>query len=150
MHIAQCLAGMSFSNALLGITHSLAHKIGAQFNLPHGLCNAILLSYVIKYNSTVSMKDFAVIAKRVGLPGATDKQLTDALIEAVEKLNAKVGIAATLRENGVTDELFNAHIDFIVEQAQLDPCTGANPRPTTPAELKKILICALNGTPVNF
>lgn len=150
MHIAQCLAGMAFSNALLGITHSLAHKIGAQFDLPHGLCNAILLPYVIKYNSVTSMKDFAVIAKRLGLPGATDKQLTDSLIASIEVLNSTVGITATLKENGVTDELFNAHIDFIAEQAQLDPCTGANPRATTPAELKKILTCALNGTPVNF
>lgn len=145
MHIAQCLAGMAFSNALLGITHSLAHKIGAQFNIPHGLCNAILLPYVIKFNSKVSMADYAHIARTVGLPGATDKQLTDSLIEAVQKLNAKVGIAPTLRENGVTDELFNAHIDFICEQAVLDPCTGANPRKTTAADMKKILVAALDG-----
>lgn len=150
MHIAQCLAGMAFSNALLGITHSLAHKIGAQFNLPHGLCNAILLPYVIKYNSKTSMKDFAVIARRLGLAGSTDKQLTDSLISLVNELNAKVNIAPTFKENGVTDELFNAHIDFIAEQAQLDPCTGANPRATTPADLKRILECALNGTPINF
>lgn len=150
MHIAQCLAGMAFSNALLGITHSLAHKIGAQFDLPHGLCNAILLPYVIKFNSKVSMADFAHIARVIGLPGSTDKQLTESLIEAVQALNEKVDIAPTLRENGVTDELFNAHIDFIAEQAQLDPCTGANPRKTTPADLKKILQCALDGTPINF
>jgi Alcohol dehydrogenase, class IV len=150
MHIAQCLAGMAFSNALLGITHSLAHKIGAQFDMPHGLCNAVLLPYVIKYNSAACMKDYAHIAKLVGLPGASDKQLTDSLIEAVQKLNVKVGVAPTLRENGVTDALFDAHIDFIAEQAQLDPCTGANPRPTTPEILKKILVCALDGTPVNF
>ena len=150
MHIAQCLAGMAFSNALLGITHSLAHKIGAQFDLPHGLCNAILLPYVIKYNSLTSMKDYAEIAKRIGLTGSTDKQLTDSLIAAVQALNSRVGIAATFRENGVSDELFSAHIDFIAEQAQLDPCTGANPRNTTPTELKKILTCALDGIPVNF
>lgn len=150
MHVAQCLAGMAFSNALLGICHSLAHKIGAQFELPHGLCNAILLPYVIKYNSVVSMKDFAEIARSLGLPGGSDKQLTHSLIEAVKDLNKRVGILPTLRENGVTDEVFNAHIDFIAEQAQLDPCTGANPRGTTPAELKKILECALDGTPLNF
>jgi alcohol dehydrogenase class IV len=86
----------------------------------------------------------------IGLPGSTDKQLTESLIEAVQALNEKVDIAPTLRENGVTDELFNAHIDFIAEQAQLDPCTGANPRKTTPADLKKILQCALDGTPINF
>jgi alcohol dehydrogenase class IV len=150
MHIAQCLAGMAFSNALLGITHSLAHKIGAQFNMPHGLCNAVLLPYVIKYNSKACMKDYADIARSIGLDGATDKQLTDSLIEYINKLNKEVDIAPTLKANGVTDELFSAHIDFIAEQAQLDPCTGANPRKTTPADLKKILECALDGTPLNF
>ena len=150
MHIAQCLAGMAFSNALLGITHSLAHKIGAQFDLPHGLCNAILLPYAIKFNSKVSMADFAVIARRLGLSGATDKQLTDSLIAYLQKLNASVGIAPTLADNGVTDELFNAHIDFIAAQAELDPCTGANPRKATTADLKKILECALHGAPLTF
>jgi alcohol dehydrogenase class IV len=150
MHIAQCLAGMAFSNALLGITHSLAHKIGAQFNMPHGLCNAVLLPYVIKYNSKACMKDYAKIARMLGLDGSSDKQLTDSLIEYINKLNRAVNIAPTLRENGVTDEIFNKHIDFIAEQAQLDPCTGANPRKTTPADLKKILECALDGTPLNF
>ncbi len=150
MHIAQCLAGMAFSNALLGICHSLAHKIGAQFNIPHGCCNAILLPYVIKYNAKTNMADFARIAREVGLPGATDKQLTDSLIKAVQELNQAVGIAPTLRENGVTDELFNAHIDFIAEQAQLDPCTGSNPRATTPADLKAILVCAMDGKPLTL
>ena len=150
MHIAQCLAGMAFSNALLGICHSLAHKIGAQFNIPHGCCNAILLPYVIKYNAKTNMADFARIAREVGLPGATDKQLTDSLIQAVQELNQAVGIAPTLRENGVTDELFNAHIDVIAEQAQLDPCTGSNPRATTPADLKAILVCAMDGKPLTI
>lgn len=150
MHIAQCLAGMAFSNALLGICHSLAHKIGAQFDLTHGLCNAILLPYVIKYNARVSEADYAKIARRLGLVGGTDKQLVESLIEAVNAMNKKVGIAPTLRENGITDELFNKNLDFICEQAQLDPCTGANPRGTTPAELKKILECALVGNPITF
>lgn len=150
MHIAQCLAGMAFSNALLGICHSLAHKIGAQFNIPHGCCNAILLPYVIKYNAKTNMADFARIAREVRLPGATDKQLTDSLIQAVQELNQAVGIAPTLQENGVTDELFNAHIDFIAEQAQLDPCTGSNPRATTPADLKAILVCAMDGKPLTI
>lgn len=145
MHIAQCLAGMAFSNALLGITHSLAHKIGAQFDMPHGLCNAVLLPYVIRYNSKVSMKDYAEIARTLGLAGSTDKQLTESLIEFVDSLNRKVDVAPTLRANGVTDELFNAHIDFIARQAVLDPCTGANPRKATAEDLKKILEAALDG-----
>lgn len=150
MHIAQCLAGMAFSNALLGITHSLAHKIGAQFDLPHGLCNAVLLPFVIEYNAKTSEKDFAAIARRLGLPGGTDKQLTQSLVKAIRALNEQVGIAPTLRANGVTDELFNKHLDFIAEQAALDPCTGANPRPAAAADLKKILQCALDGIEVTF
>jgi alcohol dehydrogenase class IV len=150
MHIAQCLAGMAFSNALLGITHSLAHKIGAQFDIPHGCCNAVLLPFVIQYNAKACMADYAAIARRLGLPGATDKQLTQSLIEAIRALNAKVGIAPTLRENGVTQEVFDAHIDFIAEQAALDPCTASNPRPAMASDLKAILTCALDGTPVNF
>ena len=77
MHIAQCLAGMAFSNALLGIAHSLAHKTGAIFHIPHGCCNAILLPSVIQFNSRVCMSRYAQIARALGLPGATDKQLTD-------------------------------------------------------------------------
>lgn len=150
MHIAQCLAGMAFSNALLGITHSLAHKIGAQFDIPHGCCNAVLLPFVIQFNAKACMADYAAIARRLGLPGATDKQLTQSLIGAIRALNAKVGIAPTLRENGVTQEVFDAHIDFIAEQAALDPCTASNPRPATACDLKAILTCALDGTPVNF
>lgn len=150
MHIAQCLAGMAFSNALLGICHSLAHKIGAQFDMPHGLCNAVLLPYVIKYNSKVCEADYAQIARRLGLSGGSDKQLVNALIDAINKMNKSLDIAPTLRENGVTDELFNKNIDFISKQAELDPCTGSNPRKATAEDLKKILQCVLDGTPLNF
>ncbi|TCL63802.1 alcohol dehydrogenase class IV [Hydrogenispora ethanolica] len=150
MHIAQCLAGMAFSNALLGITHSLAHKIGAQYEIPHGCCNAILLPYVIQYNSASCLKEYAAIAKRLALPGATDKQLVNSLIDAITALNAKLNIAPTLKEHGVSVEQFQATVDFIAENAALDPCTGSNPRPATPVELKKILECAFDGRPVNF
>jgi alcohol dehydrogenase class IV len=150
MHIAQCLAGMAFSNALLGITHSLAHKIGAQYEIPHGCCNAILLPYVIKYNSKACLKDYAVIARRLGLAGGSDGQLVNALIEAVQDLNRKLNIAPTLKDQGVPEELFLKTVDFIAENAALDPCTGCNPRPTTKSELKKVLECAFYGRPVNF
>src|SRR5690606_10840114 len=102
MHIAQCIAGRAFSTARPGITHSLAHKIGAVFDIPHGCCNAILLPYVIKFNSKVAMKESAEIAKLLGLPGASDKQLTDSLIAAVDELNKKVDIVPTFKEYGVT------------------------------------------------
>ena len=104
MHIAQCLAGMAFSNALLGIAHSLAHKTGAIFHIPHGCCNAILLPSVIQFNSRVCMSRYAQIARALGLPGATDKQLTDSLVEAVRAMNAKLGIAQTYQANGVSED----------------------------------------------
>lgn len=150
MHTAQCLAGMAFSNALLGIVHSLAHKTGAQFDLPHGLCNAIMLPYVIAYNSKVCMKKYAEIARFIGLSGATDKQLTNSLIEEINRLNRTLNIAPTFKENGVDEAYLKEHIDFIAENAQKDPCTGSNPREASVEDLKKILECAYYGTPVNF
>lgn len=150
MHIAQCLAGMAFSNALLGITHSLAHKIGAVFDIPHGCCNAILLPYVIRFNSKACMKEYAEIAKLLGLPGTTDKQLTDSLIAKVEELNNQVNIAATLKEHGVSEELFKSSVDTIAENAVLDPCTASNPRETSKEDMKKILECAYYGKRVTF
>ena len=150
MHIAQCLAGMAFSNALLGIAHSLAHKTGAVFDIPHGCCNAILLPSVIQYNSRACMERYAQIARAIGLPGSTDKQLTDSLVNAVREMNKKLGIAQTYRENGVTEELLNANIDKICENAVKDPCTSSNPRPIDVENMKKVLLCAFNGDDVTF
>ena len=150
MHIAQCLAGMAFSNALLGIAHSLAHKTGAMFNIPHGCCNAILLPFVIQYNSKVCLNRYASIARALGLAGATDKQLTDSLVCAVKKLNKKLDIAQSYRDNGVSEELFNEHLDSIAENALKDPCTFSNPRAIDPENMKKLLTCAYYGEDVNF
>ena len=150
MHIAQCMAGMAFSNALLGITHSLAHKIGAQFKIPHGCCNAVLLPYVIKFNSKSCGSEYAEVARKLNLPGNTKEQLVNSLIDAVCELNAKLGIAATLKEHGVTEAYFNEKVDFISQHAVLDPCTGSNPRTATAEDLKRILECAYHGKQVNF
>lgn len=150
MHIAQCLAGMAFSNALLGIAHSLAHKTGAVFEIPHGCCNAILLPAVIQYNSRVCMDRYAQIARNLGLPGNTDKQLTDSLVCSIKELNKKLGIAQTYKDNGISEELFLNKADTIAENAALDPCTGSNPRPTDAQNMKKVLYCAYYGENVNF
>lgn len=150
MHIAQCLAGMAFSNALLGIAHSLAHKTGAVFHIPHGCCNAILLPYVIQYNSRVCMDRYADIARAIGLPGATDKQLTNALVDSIKELNKKLNIQQTYKENGVTEEVFNAHADAIAKNAVGDPCTASNPRPIDVENMKKVLTCAFTGEDVTF
>lgn len=150
MHVAQCLAGMSFSNALLGIAHSLAHKTGAVFEIPHGCCNAILLPAVIQYNSKVCMERYAQIARSIGLPGNTDKQLVNSLVDSIRALNKKLNIAQTYKENGVSDELFNANADKIAENAVKDPCTASNPRPTDVENMKKVLTCAFTGEDVTF
>ncbi len=150
MHIAQCLAGMAFSNALLGISHSLAHKTGAQYDIPHGCCNAILLPSVIRFNSKTVMDRYADIAKLVGLPGSTDKQLTDSLVDAIKAMNQKLSIAQTYKENGVSEELFNSTLDFVAENAVKDPCTFSNPRSCNVEEMKKVLTCAYTGEDVNF
>ena len=150
MHIAQCLAGMAFSNALLGIAHSLAHKTGAMFHLPHGCCNALLLPFVIQFNARACMERYAQIARFLGLPGFTDKQLTDSLVEAVRGMTRKLGIAPTYRENGVREEAFKANCDTICENAALDPCTSSNPRAADAEDLKRVLSCAFYGEDVTF
>ena len=150
MHIAQCLAGMAFSNALLGITHSLAHKIGAQYNLAHGLCNAILQPYVIQFNRKACESRYADIARSLGLPGATDKQLVNVLIDKIRALNDTLNIPPTLEDAGVDKAFFDETLDFISKQAEADPCTSSNPRKTTAEDLKKILTCAYNGLDVNW
>lgn len=150
MHIAQCLAGMAFSNALLGIAHSLAHKTGAVFDLPHGCCNAILLPTVIQFNSRVCLERYADIARAVGLPGATDKQLTNSLVKSVRDLNQRLGIPLTYRESGVSEELFYQNIDNIAGNALTDPCTSSNPRKITLDEMKRVLECAYTGKDITF
>ncbi len=150
MHIAQCMAGMAFSNALLGIAHSLAHKTGAVFEIPHGCCNAILLPNVIQYNSRVCMERYAEIAKALGLPGTTDKQLTNSLVDAVRDLNKKLSIAQSYKDNGVSEENFKSHCQAIAENAVKDPCTGSNPRETNVENMLKVLTCAYYGEDVTF
>lgn len=150
MHIAQCLAGMAFSNALLGIVHSMAHKTGAVFHIPHGCANAIYLPYVIQFNRKACESRFATIAKTLGLAGNTDAELTDSLVALIQDMNRKLSIPLTLKEYGVTEEDFNANLDFISKNAILDACTGSNPRPITVEEMKKVFECTYSGKKVDF
>ncbi|MGI5919531.1 MAG: iron-containing alcohol dehydrogenase [Christensenellales bacterium] len=152
MHIAQCIAGMAFTNAQLGITHSLAHKVGGPFNLPHGLCNAILLPYVIQYNQKddAALRHYANIARRLGLPGLTEKILANSLIEGIRNLIKLLNVPATFEEAGVREFMFNMEKRAIAEEAYLDPCTQFNPRETSVDDLEKILECAYYGRPVTF
>lgn len=150
MHIAQCLAGMAFSNALLGIAHSLAHKTGAVFHIPHGCCNAILLPPVIEFNAKVCGNRYAAIARHLGLPGKTDEQLTQALVDSIKQLNQKLDIAQTYKENGISEDMLKDHADAIAANAVLDPCTSSNPRQIDTEQMKQVLRCAYDGTPVTF
>lgn len=150
MHIAQCLAGMAFSNALLGITHSMAHKTGAVFHIPHGCANAIYLPYVIDYNKKACKDRYAAIAKALGLAGNTDDELVDSLTSMVKDMNKNMNIPLTLKEYGISEEDFKSNVDRIAHNAVLDACTGSNPRSINDEEMKKLFICIYNGDKVNF
>lgn len=150
MHYAQCLAGMAFSNALLGIVHSMAHKSGAVFHVPHGCANSIYLPYVIDFNKKVCMDRYATIAKRLGLTGNTDEELVDSLTEMIRELNRKMDIPLTLKEYGIDEEEFKNKVALIAERAVADACTGSNPRKTSVAEMEKIYTCAYYGDKVDF
>ena len=150
MHYGQCLAGMSFSNALLGICHSMAHKTGAMFDIAHGLANAIYLPYVIDFNKKVAGARYATIAKYIGLAGSTDDELIDSLTAWICELNKKMGIPQSLKEQGVDEQEFLKNVDLIAERAIVDPCTSSNPRPITKDEMKELFTCAYYGKKVAF
>ena len=155
MHNAQCLAGMAFSNALLGIVHSMAHKTGAAFptgHITHGLANAMYLPYVIKYNAMdpVASKRYAEIARMVGLEGASEKALVNSLCKKIDDMNVVLGIPATLKEFGIIEDEFKEKIAAIAENAVGDACTGSNPRAIDPATMEKLFTCIYYGTEVDF
>lgn len=153
MHYAQCLAGMAFTNALLGIVHSMAHKTGAAFStghIPHGCANAIYLPYVIQFNSKNAESRYAEIARAVGLTGESDEVLVNKLIEKIDAYNAELGIPKTLQEFGINEDEFKSKIATISELAVGDACTGSNPRPITPAEMEELFNCIYYGTEVTI
>ena len=160
MHDAQCLAGMAFSNALLGIVHSMAHKTGAAFNqgamanqhIPHGCANAIYLPFVIKYNAhePTANERYADIARMLGLAGNSNKALVENLCKLIDDMNTEMNIPHTLKEFGVDEAEFLAKVDAIAEHAVGDACTGSNPRAITPEVMAQLLKCTYYGTEVDF
>ncbi|EOU1461970.1 iron-containing alcohol dehydrogenase [Clostridium perfringens] len=150
MHEAQCLAGMAFSNALLGIVHSMAHKVGAVFHIPHGCANAIFLPYVIKYNRKACEDRYANIARHIGLKGESERELTDALIDLINKFNKELNIPLSMKEYGIDENEFKANLKFIAHNAVLDPCTGSNPREIDDETMEKLYTCAYYGSDVDF
>ena len=150
MHEAQCLAGMAFSNALLGIVHSMAHKVGAVFHIPHGCANAIFLPYVIKYNRKACEDRYANIARHIGLKGESERELTDDLIDLINKFNKELNIPSSMKEYGIDENEFKANLKFIAHNAVLDPCTGSNPREINDETMEKLYTCAYYGSDVDF
>ncbi|MDU5108534.1 bifunctional acetaldehyde-CoA/alcohol dehydrogenase [Clostridium sp.] len=157
---ASCMAGMAFSNAFLGITHSMAHKLGAFHHLPHGMANSLLMNEVIRFNATDAPTKqaafaqykypnaawrYARIADHLGLGGNSEEEKVELLIKAVEELQAKLNMPKTIKEAGVSESKFYASLDEMVEQAFDDQCTGANPRYPLMSELKEMYINAYEG-----
>ena len=145
MHYAQCLAGMAFTNALLGIVHSMAHKIGAQFHIPHGEANAMLLPYVVQYNAKNALARYADIARAVGINDSDPSEAVKKLVEFIKDLNRRVGIPVSLSEYNVPEDEFFAVIDETSQNALNDPCTGTNPRRPVAEEIKQIYTAAFFG-----
>ena len=156
MHNASTMAGMAFANAFLGICHSIAHKIGGEYGIPHGRTNAILLPHIIRYNAKDPSKhamfpkydyfradtDYADIAKFLGLKGNTTAELVEALATAVADLGKSVGIDMNLKAQGVSQETLDTTVDRMAELAYEDQCTTANPKEPLISELKQIILDA--------
>jgi len=159
MHNASTIAGMAFTNAFLGINHSLAHKLGGEFHIAHGRANAILLPYVIRYNATkptkfvsfpkyeyfIADEKYANLAKRLGLKCGTTEEGVESLIKAIQEMNEKLGIPSTLKEEGLNETEFLEKLDDLAEKAFEDQCTTANPRLPLVTELRQILLDAYYG-----
>jgi len=152
MHNASCIAGMAFSNAFLGINHSMAHKLGGEFHIPHGRANAILLPYVIEYNSQkptkfvsfpkyetfIADKRYAEIAAHIGLKFETTEEGVAALVEAIRELNSKLHIPTKVSENQISEKDYFRDLEGLSVKAFEDQCTGTNPRAPLVCEIKEI------------
>lgn len=158
MHNAQCLAGMAFSNALLGIVHSMAHKTGAAYSgghIVHGCANAMYLPKVIKFNSKneEAAKRYADIATALSLKGNTTTELVDALIEELNQMNRSLNIPSCIKEyeDGIIDEKeFIEKLPEVAANAISDACTGSNPRIPTQEEMEKLLKACFYNEEINF
>lgn len=155
MHYAQCIAGMAFTNALLGITHSLAHKTGAAFStghVPHGCANAMYLPHVIECNAhdPRAHQRYAQIAEYLGLGGYGEDGRVRKLIERVRELDRALNIPHGLQEFGVKEDEFLAKVDTIAHNAVLDACTPENPRKMNDELMANVLKCCYYDKVVNF
>ena len=157
---ASCMAGMAFANAFLGLNHSMAHKLGAFHHLPHGVANALVLTYVMRYNAEEvptkmgtfpqyqyphTLARYAEIARYCGFTGKDDRECFEKLIAGLEDLKAKIGIKKSIKEYGIDEKYFLDTLDAMTEQAFDDQCTAANPRYPLMSEMKELYLKAYYG-----
>ncbi len=159
MHNASTIAGMAFTNAFLGINHSLAHKLGGEFHIPHGRANAILLPHVVAYNAQkpskfvsfpkyktfIADKKYAEIAKALGLPARTTEEGVKSLVEAIKRLMAELNIPMSISACNIDRKTFMAKVPELADKAFEDQCTTANPRLPLVKELEEIYKKAYEG-----
>ena len=154
------MAGMAFANAFLGVCHSMAHKLGAYHHLPHGIANALMITYVLRFNSAEvpakmgtfpqyayphTKARYVECANFCGVCGRDDDETLDLFIEKIEQLKAAVGVKKSIAEYGISEETFMATLDQMVEDAFDDQCTGANPRYPLMSEIREMYMKAYRG-----
>ncbi|MCM1368073.1 MAG: bifunctional acetaldehyde-CoA/alcohol dehydrogenase [Roseburia sp.] len=160
MAYAATMAGMAFANAFLGVCHSMAHKLGSYHHLPHGMANALLLPYVMRFNASqapnkmgtfpqydhpVCLRRYAEIAEMLGLKGKTDEEKLDKLLVKLAELRKAVGLPDSIKDAGVPEDKFLEQLDSMSRDAFDDQCTGANPRYPLIAEIKQLYLDAYYG-----
>ena len=157
---AATMAGMAFANAFLGVCHSMAHKLGAFHHIPHGIANALMINYVLRFNSAEvptkmgtfpqydhphTLRRYAEVAEALGFGGANDEKSLNNLIKAIDELKEKIGIKKTIKDYGIDEKDFLDRLDEMSEQAFDDQCTGANPRYPLISEIKDMYLKAYYG-----
>ena len=151
IHHASCLAGMAFSNAGLGINHSMAHTLGGHFHIPHGRANAVLLPYVMAYNCgcrtslTPAAERYAKMSTVLSLDNGSSRQSAFGAIRATKQLIRKLNIPSCIKNLGIPENEFVAALDEMVDAAMADSCTATNPRVPTREELKELFMEAYKG-----
>ena len=159
MHNASCIAGLAFTNAFLGLNHSMAHKLGGEYHIPHGRANALLLPYVVEYNATeptkftiwpkyekfIADEKYAKIARYLGLPAKTTQEGVQSLIKAIRDLMKEVNIPESIQACGIDEKIFMAGVDQLADRAYSDQCTTANPRQPLVSEIAELYKRAFYG-----
>ena len=157
---AATMAGMAFANAFLGVCHSMAHKLGAFYHIPHGVANALMIDEVLRFNAAEvpvkmgtfpqydhpkTLRRYAEVAEYLGIKGKNDEEKLNNLIKAIDELKERVGIKKTIKDYGIDEKEFLERLDEMTEQAFDDQCTGANPRYPLMSEIKQMYLNAYYG-----